>query len=429
MISDGLIKVLFLLLSGGILAYMGDLAGRRYSKTRKRLFGLRPKYASALWAGVIGIGVSAFIYGLLSFVSSDFQDAIFRIQNIKQELKDSSEKLKETEETYKSLEESYAFLNENVEFLQQNLKESNEQIENLFLQKTTLETEIAESSIAVESLNFQIKELTREREYLSGELALKENQVDSLKNEEKELNKNISELTIDLNKTQFDLQEKIDQLSVLEEELLQVTAALNAAEVRASEGTLIFVKSQELKRLMIPESLDSDSIKSYLEQSFQKLIEDSELLGVSFAFETSESLAFKAIQNKGNGNHFLRIMSSSNVFVGDAIKVDFEWIPVHVVFQEGEVLLDRFFTETSIVENNYIFLESLIQAVEDIAKTKGVFPDVKTQKRVFFPSWKLTNRAEEMTNFTEGVLVSIRITKTLYNFESVSKIEVVLEGR
>ena len=271
--------------------------------------------------------------------------------------------------------------------------------------------------------------MTKEQEYLTGELELKESQVEDLKEEEKGLNKNISELTIELNKAQFDLHEKTDQLDILEEELLQVTAALNAAEVRASDGTLIFVKNQELKRLMIPEGLDSASIKSYLEESFEKLIEDSELLGVSFAFETSENLTLKAIQKKENGNHFLRIMSSSNVFVGDAIKVDFEWIPVHIVFQEGEVLLDRFFTETSIVENNYIFLESLIQAVEDIAKTKGIFPDVKTQKRVFFPSWKLTNRAEEMVDFKEGVLVSIRITKTLYNFESVSKIEVVLEGR
>ena len=429
MISDGLVKVLFLLLSGGILAYMGDLAGRRYSKTRKRLFGLRPKYASALWAGVIGVGVSAFIYGLLSFVSSDFQDAIFRIQSIKKELQESSEKLIETEKTYKSLEDSYSVLRADMTSLEKQLKESNEQITDLFLQKKNLELEISESSAAVKDLNFQINELEEESGYLSAELKSRESQVSSLKDEERALNKNISELTAGLNKTQFDLQEKTEQLELLEKELLQVTAALNAAEVRASEGTLIFVKSQELKRLMIPEELDPGLIKNYLQENFKKLIEDVELLGASFAFETSESLAFDVIEQKEGGNQFLRITSSSNVFVGDAIKINFEWIPVHIVFEEGEILLDRFFKETSVVENNYIFLEDLIQSVEIIAKQRGILPDVKTQKRVFFPSWRLTNRAEDMTSFPNGVLVSVHITKTLYNFESMSKIEIVLEGR
>ena len=107
MFNDGLINVLFLLLSGGIIAYLGDIAGRKYSKSKKRLLGLRPKYASAIWAGMIGFLVSGFIYGLLSFVSSDFQDAVFRIQAIKKELAESSLQLQEIENTYSNLQSSY----------------------------------------------------------------------------------------------------------------------------------------------------------------------------------------------------------------------------------------------------------------------------------------------------------------------------------
>ncbi len=429
MINDGLLTVLFLLLSGGILAYMGDLAGRRYSKTRKRLFGLRPKYASALWAGVVGVGVSAFIYGLLSFVSSDFQDAIFRIQSIKKELQTSSEKLAETEKTYELLQDSYRFLDDNIKILTQQLNDSNKQVENLYLQKTNLELEIINYSETAKGLTIQIKELEEGRGQLIKDLESRENQVEILKEEESTLNENISDLTVTLNRTQLELEERNEQLALLKEDVLQVTAALNAAEVRASEGTLVFVKSQELKRFMIPENLDPAFIESYLKDSFKKLIEDTELLGVSFAFETEESLTSKAIAEKENGNYFLRIIANSNVFAGDAIKVDFNWVPVQEIFQEGEILLDRFFSDTSSLENNYLFLEDLLESIEDIAKKRGVFPDIKTQKRVFFPSWKLTNRAAEMAIFSEGVLVSVHIVKTVYNFESLSKIEITLEGK
>ena len=429
MINDGLLTVLFLLLSGGILAYMGDLAGRRYSKTRKRLFGLRPKYASALWAGVVGVGVSAFIYGLLSFVSSDFQDAIFRIQSIKKELQTSSEKLAETEKTYELLQDSYRFLDDNIKILTQQLNDSNKQVENLYLQKTNLELEIINYSETAKGLTIQIKELEEGRGQLIKDLESRENQVEILKEEENTLNENISDLTVTLNRTQLELEERNEQLALLKEDVLQVTAALNAAEVRASEGTLVFVKSQELKRFMIPENLDPAFIESYLKDSFKKLIEDTELLGVSFAFETEESLTSKAIAEKENGNYFLRIIANSNVFAGDAIKVDFNWVPVQEIFQEGEILLDRFFSDTSSLENNYLFLEDLLESIEDIAKKRGVFPDIKTQKRVFFPSWKLTNRAAEMAIFSEGVLVSVHIVKTVYNFESLSKIEITLEGK
>jgi len=429
MFNDGLIKVLFLLLSGGIIAYLGDIAGRKYSKSKKRLLGLRPKYASAIWAGMIGFLVSAFIYGLLSFVSSDFQDAVFRIQAIKKELAESSVQLQQIESTYSNLQDSYNDLERNFGTLETDLNNSNSQIQDLTLVKEKLENEIINSSRQAETLNAQIETLREQGLYLNEELSVKEKQVLSLKDEEKKLNNSISELSINLQQTENELLEKNKQLDDLQKDLLQVTAALNDAEFRASEGTLVLVKGQELKRLMVPEDLDPLLLGDFLRSSFQKMIFDTESLGVSFAFETAETLSLRALDSKKSGNYFLRISVLSNVFVGDAVKVVFEWVPSGIIFTEGEILVERFFEDTTLVENNYLFLQSLITLVEEIAKAKGIFPDVKTQKRVFYPTWKLTNRAEEMVGFENGALASIQITKDIYNFESMSKIEVIIQGK
>jgi|GEM_PF-2742102 len=429
MFNDGLIKVLFLLLSGGIIAYLGDIAGRKYSKSKKRLLGLRPKYASAIWAGMIGFLVSAFIYGLLSFVSSDFQDAVFRIQAIKKELAESSVQLQQIESTYSNLQDSYNDLERNFGTLETDLNNSNSQIQDLTLVKEKLENEIINSSRQAETLNAQIETLREQGLYLNEELSVKEKQVLSLKDEEKKLNNSISELSINLQQTENELLEKNKQLDDLQKDLLQVTAALNDAEFRASEGTLVLVKGQELKRLMVPEDLDPLLLGDFLRSSFQKMIFDTESLGVSFAFETAETLSLRALDSKKSGNYFLRISVLSNVFVGDAVKVVFEWVPSGIIFTEGEILVERFFEDTTLVQNNYLFLQSLITLVEEIAKAKGIFPDVKTQKRVFYPTWKLTNRAEEMVGFENGALASIQITKDIYNFESMSKIEVIIQGK
>ncbi|MBT01622.1 hypothetical protein CL643_00735 [bacterium] len=429
MFNDGLINVLFLLLSGGIIAYLGDIAGRRYSKSKKRLLGLRPKYASAIWAGMIGFLVSAFIYGLLSFVSSDFQDAVFRIQAIKKELAESSEQLQGIEDTYSDLQISYQDLEINFGKLEIDLDDSNNQIQDLTILKEQLEIEIMNSSKQAEVLNAQIQTLKEQGLYLNQELSEKENQVLTLKEEEKKLNDSISELSINLQKTENELLEKNNQLDDLQKDLLQLTAALNDAEVRASEGTLVLVKGQELKRLMVPADLDPLLLGDYLKSSFQKMISDIEGLGVSFAFETADTLAARALGSKKSGNYFLRTSVLSNVFVGDAVKVIFEWVPSGIIFKEGEVLAERFFEDTALVQNNYLFLQSLISLIEEIAESKGIFPDVKTQKRVFYPTWKLTNRAEEMVGFENGALASVRITKDIYNFESMSKIEIIIEGQ
>src|SRR5262249_27114764 len=47
-------------LMGGIIAYNGDLIGRKYGKKRVTLFNLRPKHTAILITSVTGVLISAF---------------------------------------------------------------------------------------------------------------------------------------------------------------------------------------------------------------------------------------------------------------------------------------------------------------------------------------------------------------------------------
>src|SRR2546421_5916237 len=52
-------------LMGGIIAYNGDLIGRKYGKKRVTLFGLRPKHTAILITSVTGVFISGLTTGVL----------------------------------------------------------------------------------------------------------------------------------------------------------------------------------------------------------------------------------------------------------------------------------------------------------------------------------------------------------------------------
>src|SRR5437660_1605528 len=61
---------------GGVLAYNGDVMGRRYGKKRVSIFGLRPKHTAILVTSVTGILISALTTGTLFLIVKPVRDVI-----------------------------------------------------------------------------------------------------------------------------------------------------------------------------------------------------------------------------------------------------------------------------------------------------------------------------------------------------------------
>jgi uncharacterized protein (DUF3084 family) len=61
---------------GGIIAYNGDLIGRRFGKRRVSLFGLRPKYTAILITSITGVMISALTTAALFLVATPVREVI-----------------------------------------------------------------------------------------------------------------------------------------------------------------------------------------------------------------------------------------------------------------------------------------------------------------------------------------------------------------
>jgi predicted nucleic acid-binding Zn-ribbon protein len=63
---------------GGIIAYEGDLIGRRFGKKRVTLFGLRPRHTAILITSVTGVAISAITTGVLFLVVPSIREVILQ---------------------------------------------------------------------------------------------------------------------------------------------------------------------------------------------------------------------------------------------------------------------------------------------------------------------------------------------------------------
>ncbi|MCH7493704.1 DUF3084 domain-containing protein, partial [bacterium] len=176
----GILPLLTLLLAGGVISYLGDIAGRRFARSRRRLFGLRPKHASALWAGIVGVVVATFVFALLVAVSEDFRTAVFQINLIRQERQDA---LAETELVNRRLgiiQERFSSLEQELAAATAKLAESRAEVASLESARDVLSLQIAGLEAQVADLFGQITALEGERDGLRDDLAARTLQVTEL---------------------------------------------------------------------------------------------------------------------------------------------------------------------------------------------------------------------------------------------------------
>src|SRR5690349_5546124 len=70
------VALVMTVIMGGIIAYYGDLIGRKYGKKRLSMFGLRPKYTAILITSVSGVAISAITTGVLFLLVPPVRDII-----------------------------------------------------------------------------------------------------------------------------------------------------------------------------------------------------------------------------------------------------------------------------------------------------------------------------------------------------------------
>lgn len=81
----GILKVVFIMILGGIIAFVGDQVGRRLGRKRITIFNLRPRYTSMIFTVIFGMLISLVTIAILSIASKDARTALFGMQKLEEE--------------------------------------------------------------------------------------------------------------------------------------------------------------------------------------------------------------------------------------------------------------------------------------------------------------------------------------------------------
>tara|TARA_B100000214_G_scaffold202171_1_gene146488 strand:- start:276 stop:1202 length:927 start_codon:yes stop_codon:yes gene_type:complete len=102
------LKILLLLILGGILSTLGDRLGTKVGKARLSIFKLRPKSTAVLITVFTGSIISALSFATMVIFDRDLRVGLFQLEDIREKIVESEKELKKLEKNL------YAFRSGNV---------------------------------------------------------------------------------------------------------------------------------------------------------------------------------------------------------------------------------------------------------------------------------------------------------------------------
>ena len=79
----GATLILVMVITGGLIAFLGDRIGTRVGKRRLTLWGLRPRYTSIVITILTGVLIAGSTMVVLTIISYDVRTALFGMEALK----------------------------------------------------------------------------------------------------------------------------------------------------------------------------------------------------------------------------------------------------------------------------------------------------------------------------------------------------------
>ena len=343
-----------MVVTGGVIAFIGDKLGTKIGKKRLSIFNLRPRHTSMIITVITGSLITALSMGTLAVVSKDVRTALFGMEELnatmestKIELKKVSDELFLTQEEYQKAEE--------------NLATSEKEIATL---KTEQEELVAES----ERLKTGNEQLVREK----SELTAENKNLTSTNSELEADNKKLAEFNVTLTSEN----EKLTQDNAT---LAEHTKNLREGLIAIREGDIIFKAGEILSVGVINANQSAENIAEKINR-----LADAASRNISARFgETVDSSVWiyqpelnSAIDtiSKSQQDMILRITAAGNLVRGEPIRTSLSLYPNNAVYAKGEFIFSKVYEINSEDEAQNIVQDFLLE-VNRAAVNKGVLAD------------------------------------------------------
>lgn len=348
----GIMLIVVLVLTGGVIAFIGDRLGSKVGKKKLSLFGLRPRHTSILVTIITGILITTVTFGILAIASKDVRTALFGMDKLKAELNDKQYALEEASNDLASVtfdlnttKEEYAKSKKDLEETQKDLEIAQQAAELL-----------RQEQVALQNRNQEL--WSNNQTLIEHNQSLAENNQFLLAN-----NESLKADNLELEKTNNDLQEGIE--NIRERPIIYRVGELLASGV--------------IKKTDDPVKIQND-LNQIIALANSKIIDRLGTEGSKdgvWIYPIEYQKAMDRLK-QAKGDTVIRLIVAANLVKGDPVLTELEMHPNRVVYQENEFVYQKIYNVPIDGSNSEMLISDFLRNVNMTAINNGILPNPLT---------------------------------------------------
>lgn len=348
----GIMLIVVLVLTGGVIAFIGDRLGSKVGKKKLSLFGLRPRHTSILVTIITGILITTVTFGILAIASKDVRTALFGMNKLKAELNEKQSMLEEASGALVNVKNDLNTTKEEYAKSKKDLEETQEDLE-IAQQAAEL---LRQEQVALQNRN---QELWSDNQTLiENNQSLAQNNQFLLAN-----NESLKADNLELEKTNSDLQEGIE--NIRERPIIYRVGELLASGV--------------IKKTDDPVKIQND-LNQIIALANSKIIDRLGTEGSKdgvWIYPIEYQKAMDRLK-QAKGDTVIRLIVAANLVKGDPVLTELEMHPNRVVYQENEFVYQKIYNVPIDGSNSEMLISDFLRNVNMTAINNGILPNPLT---------------------------------------------------
>lgn len=444
MSAFGIVAIIVLPILGGLIAWAGDVIGYRLGKSRRSLFGLRPRTTARLVGVAVGVGLPLVGLATALIGSGYARQALFQLDQLiarQDELQTQNRQL-ETR----------------VSTAREQARTARQQADNSLLQANDAKERLVEARGRLRQAEAGLGRARQSLNRLRG-------QVGTLKAVERNLRASKEDLKAQVGVLQGNLKSLDAKVKTADATLAQRAKDLEDLEARRDalqkayllqravvSGPVLFEPDYELIRVVLRTQQGADEMAATLTQVLLAAGEAAHERGVPLGplgravkvmgpvppdwnptahLPTEEEIiryVSKELRDLETDRAVVSVRVDRRVFEGEDVpaRVAFTWRPYKLVFRSGEVIyaatIDGAGSRTEIFNQLWNLITKLVRRE---AQDKGLLPNPKTGEYGSLPSDELLDALDEVSGRDAPVRVEVKAARDTYNSDALNiRIEV-----
>ena len=347
----GIVLILVLIVTGGVIAVIGDRVGTKVGKKRLSLFGLRPRHTSTIVTIVTGFVITTLTFGILAAASENVRTALFGMEQLNRSLQETEAKLKGASDDLAAAR----------------------------AEQSKADKALADLKASVSSLEEEAQRLSDGNRALAAEndaLAAKNIALD-------EMNRSLASENDALDAANGKLTASNEQLTADKKTLERRTEDLRRGLEIIREGDIVYRAGEVIAAGVIKGSRPEDEVRADVTALAQlasrnvsarlgKDLPDGEIW--VYSPEVDDAVARIA---KSPGDMIVRIVAAGNLVRGEAVRASLDLHPNSIVYRKGEFIIAQSYRlkGTGDEQASEELVMDFLKRVNAAASAHGILPD------------------------------------------------------